>query len=640
MPNMLTMYLGALTLLILPGAWLAFGFSLQPISFAARLAIAGALSPFVVCLQFYVARFLGASFEATVWIVLLFNLGSIWLIARRRKDFRFTPGELAAFAAVFLLLAGCALIPWATSPSIRMYDTHKWMHSAIVYEFSAGKLIPEEPELAGVQLRYPWLGQIYWAVLSWTMNVAPTRTYVLTNFFSLLWICILLYETCRARGALPFVGLSAILWMALGTGAGGFYLWKIIGGRMHGDIRYTPWLRKYSNFELSKFGLAMLAAIALLAILSLQKPTRSRLALIAILLCGIGVMYPVVFPAVAGFCGVLLLLLIRKAWSSKSKPERNLVFGFMAGLSLVGLIALAFVRWLSEGRETPGVHLSPLLGVAAKTGVGMLAVLPLLLAISLIGWKKLADRENLLFLGGAISSFLCYVLLNVGAGYNEYKFIHVLAVCLTPLAALALERWPARIPVSIAVALSAALFFPVNFVTRPQESDYAKYPKAEDESFALRLAEGDTNRPWSDSVRNSTPIDTILAIRREGLFYPALVERSMLGPAEATRLIPGYWMTTQFNLVGERGYPVGLVKEREQLLRRIFDCDYDCHPEAIVAELNAWHRPIALVFFPGEGTQLKAWLEQHHQGKYLYTAAAGPAVWLYKPQDKLNLPNR
>jgi hypothetical protein len=634
MLHLLASFTGALCLLLLPGAWLAFGLPLQPISFTARLAIAGALSPFIVPLQFYLVRLLGAPFESAVWIVLLLNLGSIWLVARRWKDLSLTFGALAAFMAVFLLLTGCALIPWATTDSYRLYYSHQWMHSAIVYEFSAGRLIPEEPEMAGVPLHYPWMAHVYWAVLSSTMNVAPTRTYVLTNFFTLLWICILVYETCRARGAPPFAGLSAILWMALGTGAGGYYLWKIIGGRMHGDIRYTPWLRKFSTFDLSKFALAMFAATALLAVLSLQKPTWSRLLLIAISLFGIGLVYPVIFPAAAGFCGVLLLLLAREAWSSKSKPEWNLVIGFLAGLLVVGLISLAHVRWLTAGGGSTLVVASPLISMVAKMGTGMLALLPLLLGASLLGWKRLTEKGNLLFLGGAIPGFLCYALLRVSGAYNEYKFILVLAVCLAPLACLALERWPARIPISVAVILSAAFFFPVIFVKESLEPEFAKYPKTEDWSVALRLAAGEEDRNWTDAVRESTPLDTIVVIRRAGLFYPALVERSLLGPPEQTRRIPGYWMGSRFNLVDVRGYPAKLVEKRENLLRRIFDCDQKCNPEAIAEELDVLQRPVAFVFYPAEGSQLRAWLAQNHLGTSVHSVAAGPAVWLYQPQRK------
>ena len=75
MIHTISAYLIALVLLILPGAWLAFGLPLQPISFAARLAIAGALSPLTVGLQFYALRFVGASFEATASILLVLNLG-------------------------------------------------------------------------------------------------------------------------------------------------------------------------------------------------------------------------------------------------------------------------------------------------------------------------------------------------------------------------------------------------------------------------------------------------------------------------------------------------------------------------------------------------------------------------------------
>ena len=628
-------YLSALVLLVLPGAWVAFGMPLQPVSFAARLAIAGALSPLIVPLQFYAVRLLGAPFEAAVWVLVVLNLGSAGLIARRWRDLRFSPKEVAAFASVFLFLVACILIlvPLATSGAFRLYHSHQWVHTGFVYQFSEGRLLPEELELAGVRLRYPLLGHIFWAAISKVLNIPPTQTYVIVNVVTLLWICMLVYETCRVRGARPFAGLTALIWMALGTGAAAYFLQSMIGGTLQGDPRYTPWLRKFINFEALKFSLAMFAAITLLSLLALQKRTGSRLALIAILLAGIGLIYPPAFPVAAGFCGVFFLFLAKAVWTEANPRERKLVMAFLAGLVVAGLISLAYAHWLTEGRKDPVVALSRPLGVLKKIVHAFLALSPLLLGIALLARNKWKERENLLLLCGAIPGLLCNVLLQVTAGSNEYKFLLVVAVCLAPVACVALERWPVRIPAAIAVIASAAFFFPAILAKRPGPGEFAGFPKADERSFQLRLAQGERDGKWTDAIRDSTPRDTVLAIRHAALFIPALTGRSLLGPPEQPREgVPGNWTRSRFVLVQERGYPSSLVDAREGLLRRIFDCQQNCNPEQIDADVRMLGRPVAFVFYPGEGSEFQAWLARNQRGNHIYVAAAGePSVWLYKP---------
>ena len=612
---------------------MAFGLSLQPISFPARLAIAGALSPLIVPLQFYVIRLLGVTFDSTVWILIVLNLGSIVLIARRWKDLQVSPGEAAAFGALYLFLASCVLflIPLATFDAFRLYHSHQWMHTGLVYEFPQGRLIPEEPELAGVRLRYPWLGHIFWAILSKALNMPPTVIYVITNMVSLLWICILVYEACRIRGARPFARLAAIIWMALGAGSAAYFLQRIIGGSLHGDPRYVPWLRKFINFELLKFSLAMFAAIILLSMLAMQKRTTSRLALIAILLISIGLVYPVFFPAAAGFVGVFFLFLAKQAWSDADRRDRKLVVGFLAGLIAVGLICLAYTHWLTAGRSDPVVVLSSPSRIMRKAFHALLALSPLLFLVALAAWKRLKEEETLVLLGGAISSLFCYVLLQVTAGSNEYKYVFGVALCLAPVACLALDRWPARVPRSVLVIGSALLFFPAILTKRPSDR-YKDYPKAEERTYQLRLAGSEPDSQWTDAVRDSTPPDTILAIRHAGLYLPAVTERSLLGPPEQTREIPGYGLASRFNLVEERGYPPKVVEDRETLLKRIFDCKQDCNPEELSGQLKRLNRPIAFAFYPGEESEFQEWLGQNQRGTNIIPARDGaPTVWLYKP---------
>jgi hypothetical protein len=266
-----------------------------------------------------------------------------------------------------------------------------------------------------------------------------------------------------------------------------------------------------------------------------------------------------------------------------------------------------------------------------KTAHGLFALSPLLFAVAVTPWKRLKEKETLLLVAGAIPSLLAFALLGVTSGGNEYKYVFVIAQCLAPVACLGLERLPARIPGSVLVIASAVFFFPAILSKYPREGQYTDYPKAEEQAYQLRLAGSEPDSQWTDAVRDSTPPDTILAIRHAGLYFPAVTERSLLGPPEQTRRIPGYWMPSRYNLVSERGYPSRLVDDRENLLKRIFDCMQGCNPEEINAELQGLNRPVAFVFYPGKASEFQTWLGQNQRGRNISPATDGPAVWLYKP---------
>jgi len=142
----------------------------HPISFPARLAMAGALSPFIVALQFYIVRFLGASFEVTAWVLLVLNLGSVWLVARRWKDLRFSAGELTAFAIVFLFLAACVLIPWAIPAAVsgKVFQ--------LIYNYNYGLANYLMNAMGVVDRPVNWLGTSAGAFLSLVMADAWKTT--------------------------------------------------------------------------------------------------------------------------------------------------------------------------------------------------------------------------------------------------------------------------------------------------------------------------------------------------------------------------------------------------------------------------------------------------------------------------------
>jgi hypothetical protein len=67
-------------LLVLPGAWVAFGLRLDNLTWTLRLALALTLSPLVLPTQLLLLKFLGLSFARASWIALILNLPVALLI--------------------------------------------------------------------------------------------------------------------------------------------------------------------------------------------------------------------------------------------------------------------------------------------------------------------------------------------------------------------------------------------------------------------------------------------------------------------------------------------------------------------------------------------------------------------------------
>ena len=91
---------------------------------------------------------------------------------------------------LFLVLVVALTLPWVLIPKYRLFSWHALMHTDIIYKLSQSAVLPEEPEIAGLQLAYAWLGHSYWAVLGWLTNWSPTRIYPISN---VIWLATALF---------------------------------------------------------------------------------------------------------------------------------------------------------------------------------------------------------------------------------------------------------------------------------------------------------------------------------------------------------------------------------------------------------------------------------------------------------------
>jgi hypothetical protein len=632
-------FLAGLSLLLLPGTWLAFGLPLRRLSFAARLALAGVLSPAALGLEFYLVRWAGFPFATSVWILVVLNLGSIWWLVREWRTPRISWLALMAFIGIYLLLASCVAFPWLVSHNIRIFTGHSWMQTGIVYGFARGELWPEEPELAGVHLAYPWLSHVVLAVVGWAIHWPPTKVYVLMNLLGLLWVCVLFYETCRALGASRFASQIGLLWLAFGTNIAGSVIWEVAAFRgrmiwMPGDIRTTPWIRKFIILEPTALAVDLSVALLVVSLEALQNRQRVWLVLTAILVASIGMIHPLLFPAALGFSAVLLLLLW---WQERCEPlpllQRSTLILFM-GLVLATLLVLTYAHFLAQARSAPLLHFSGLGPLLTKSATGLLAMALFLLAILSLPRSQLTERGVMLLLAGSLPSLLLRSLFRVSAGSNEYKFIFCAALCLAPVAALAIDRWvPKFASPALMTLASLLLIVPAIQAIRTQQgmSGHTYFPQVSEGGFFIELNPTEPERGWVEAVRTRTPQNTVVVVHQSDLFLPAVTARPLWVPPEHSRDVPGYWLRNRWNLVEERGYSPGLYDNREAVARCLYECEKEDRLQQAEQQLGSLHRPVAIVFSPGEGLPFQALLERDPRARILYREPSGIVVWLWQP---------
>jgi hypothetical protein len=630
--------LSLLVLLLLPGSWLGMALSLPDLSFSARLALSGVLSPLVAAVQLLLLRTFGVSFAHTVWLLIAINAPAAWLlIARWPRQIQWKPA--LSVAAVYVLLAVYVILPSLLIASHRIFESHSWMHAAIVVQFPEGGIAPEEPELAGVRLAYPWLDEAYLSTIGWAADWGPTRVYILTNAVNLLWVCLLFREICVGLGATESASSVGLVWLALGTNVLGFLYWYFVmhhAGWMPGDIRNTPWLGKFATFDAAIVAIPAFAGMMLLAVNLLRKVAYSYIALIALLVSCIGLIYPQLFPAAAAFAFLLFLYLL---WPSQEQSVyRRSAMWLGVAVCLACIPVLVYARTMSVARVEPLVYFSRPSAAIAKLATAGLSLAILLVPVAFLPrswlWRK---PIMLLLVGAALPSILLRSLLQVSAGANEYKFMSTAALGLAPVTALALHRWLLRggrkivlVAISVIFALLAPLELMQGKLGIPRVTNV---PEVSDSHFYLQLAPDNPQAAWIEAIRAKSPANAIVVIEKSRLFLPALVARSEWAPPQHSEPLPGYRLDTRWNLVLERGYPAALFDGRERVLDCIFHCDDAKDLNSAEAALLSLMRPVVVVFLPDSGSSFEQLIRSEGNTSLLYRDAQGTSVWVLEPSN-------
>lgn len=639
-------YASIVVLTFLPGAWLAFCPGSGHLTYPARFALAIALSPAVAALQFFGLRLMGLSFQQVVPVLQLLNLGSLLFIGRAlrltwpRLNMRVGLFGAAAYASV----AACVAIPWLWNPDFRRYSWHGLLHTDIIYTFARGALLPEEPELAGVALAYPWIGHVFWSLLAWSADLGPTVIYPVTNLVLLLAIGVLYYSLARQLGASEPTALAATVMLALGTNLVGVLGWSIVPANdnglwwaLLGDLRYAPFLLKFVTFETMPFGLVLYAAAAFLAVSALDQFHKFELLLAPLVVVATAALYPNLFPAAALLLVALAgtVLFGQRYLAGRYSNAVLVVFIILSALAALG--GLLFVKLYTMGREHGVIEISSAAAMAKKFIAAALALGPFAAALYWQWTIELSERRAplLLLALAATGALVLNILLRVG-GLNEYKFVMAAGICLAAPGMVGFERrlfttqrarwWPvlAGPPVLALVMLS----YSMNRIP----SHGSKPLAASASSFVLTLDPALPDSAWIDAVRQQTPLETMIVINHPDFHTTSFTDRVLYVPSQGAKFHFGYNMDSRFNMLVERGYSAELFRHRAELLKPIYANEIVGDPQGVLRSLMVLGRPLAIVYGPNDGRGFLEWLRASRMGAdLLVDDNGGRAVYLIRP---------
>ncbi len=640
----------AAVLVVLPGGWIAFGLPLASASAGLRFCSGCALSPFVLFLQYYALRWAGLSFDACLPALVGLNLLALPLLVRGVRPLALpSRGDVFVSSILLAVPVACLVVPALLQPREFPWWLHSWLHASTIYELANGQLIPEEARLAGISQAYPWAVHLFQALEGRVLDRPPVVTYLAFNVVCLLLATFLVGQLARELGGgrrarwlawiMLWFGINSLGYLLrVGILPRGWELRYLFQGEVFGDVRYTPWLWKFRFLEHVVFGLPLFAALPHY-LLRLWRPAgkvAADLCMVACLLLGVIVLYPVLTAAAFGMvAGCAALLLLVRNWEGVTVPRAR-AWQLAAVLLLCAPVGVAYFRLLVADRQYGTGGIDRPVDLARKALQSVIVAAPLLAGALLnlgANWRRRPRAATILAIGG-LSSLLLYVVSELPSPSNEYKFMFTAGVALAPLAGVAFESLLARagslwIPALVAICLVLAL--PFVFKARDAWGHPQGFKPGLDLSgFALRLAPTEGGASVYDAIRERTPASTIVAVDAPLQEVTALTWRGLYGPESHALAPPGVMIPVEHQLIGVRGYGSELVRGRKQVCRELFH-GTDAPRAAALVAIRGLGRPVVILIEPQDQdhSELLRWLERTGEGSLL-AGEETLAAWLFE----------
>jgi hypothetical protein len=265
-------------------------------------------------------------------------------------------------------------------------------------------------------------------------------------------------------------------------------------------------------------------------------------------------------------------------------------------------------------------------GRKAKTVHVFIVFLPFFLASAPYLVKSIRNRSGppiLLF----FSALCLMALYNLTSVYElEYKFILMAAIALAPLASAGVEPFFSRFPKGrwVLALLVPFIFGGLNLIDRFQSysqgglSNLKNAPPIVEDSFLVALDSTDPNSGWSNTIRSSTPTNTIVIAQGSHIHLGPFLNRSLYFPSDIDgKSASGYSLDNQSYLIGQRGYSEDIWKKRYEDVQILFNSSDTAELFGVLQDLLSFDRPLAILFSE-DSTPALTWFENEMIGSLLY----------------------
>ena len=640
--------LAAIALTILPGSWIMYGLPISGIATMARLAMAIALSPSVVGLQLVILESLGVPFAISANALVFLNLPCVFPLVRRLRAERVS-GNIESWLLFgpLLVIIAIPMLIWSIIPGLRTYEWETMLQTDVVYTIARDGVYVEEANLAGLSLAYGWISHSYWSLIGWIGDWAPTTIYPFTNILWIIATFFLSYELGKSGlGLHPTTAMLGVALMFLGTNVVGVVLLIMSGSsewwqRYFGEIRYSPFLSKFYGFDTLLWGMALLIGLALVYTLALRRRMAFLEGLTFILLVGLGLTYPVLFPAGLVLAGCFMFLAIVRL--TKDLPEYTRWEIVKVGFAiLLSVLAIWFYLGLMiADRDAETFAISGREDIRFKTFRfwGAMGPFILMAALPLIGFIRRRHGPALLLVLSALALSAAFIVIDLTQ--LEYKYVLAATVGLAFLAAAALDRlfWQrprlgAVIMTTVAAGLTAINLLLVFQARAHIPGNLARGVPLDESSFWIALRPSEPDSAWTSAIREKTPANTVVIAQRPGVQLSVLVGRSMYIPSDLEGgYIPGYNLNQRFYLLKQRGYPTDIYERRLAVVETLYTSENEDAIIKALHDLKQLRRPVA-IYFPRQDSYSLRWMQAQSLGKALYSDGQN-IVWFIDDPSKL-----
>lgn len=646
---MIMQIIAVVVLTVLPGAWITFGLRLSRIPFIVRLAMAVALSPPTVGLQLAALEAVGIPFAATAYALPLINLPSLILVARHLRANRISGnlGSWLSFMPLLVFIVAIPIIIWSSIPGLRVYEWETMLHTDVVYTIVRDGVNVEETNLAGLNLAYGWIGHSYWSLIGWIIDWPPTKIYPITNVLWIVVTFVLGFQLGKlGLGLHKMTSLLGVALLFLSTNVIGLVLLLLTGysewwANYFGDIRYSPFLSKFHGFDTMLWGMALLVALALVYTVALQRKITSLNGITISLLIGLGLVYPLLFPAGFAFSGCFLFLVITNLAKGLTKYSRGEILktGFSVLFSTV--VIVLYLRLLTADRDVAAFALSSRGDIKIKSIRFFWAMGPFIAMAGLpfFGFIRRRYGPAVLLALPALAFSAVYIFIDLQD--LEYKYVLAGTICMAFLAAAVVDSLFRRRPqlglatgiiVGLGLAVISLLMVFQAGVHLPGNLD--KGASLDEGSFWLSLEPSDQDFYWTSAIHELTSEDTVVIARKPGIKLSVIVARSMYIPSDTDGgHLPGYNLNQRFYLLEQRGYPVEEYDRRLEVEDILYASEDDAKIIEALHYLKELHRPMA-IYYPSQNIYSLGWLESHAIGEVLFTDGRN-TVWLVDDPNTL-----